>query len=535
MKLSNRRLWIFGAIAIGAIILITLLAAPASNKLNSGSTYNRAPDGYGAWYAFMSERGTPVQRWRKPFEDLANNKDAKPPITLLRVYSNLTSPGLSQSLIEQELTEKERNWVESGNTLVILGVHQPVTEAPFSSTHKAGTLSVKIDTQRREKKIKEGLLGDRFGAIVWEESIGKGRVIFATTPHLAANAYQDFQGNYEFLAQLVSQSGVPGQQRTTDNRAIANRPTGNSQNPSSLSEKENQVETGRGEWGVGSGETGNDNKVSSNLQNSSPIPYSLLPTPRQTAMWVDEYIHGYKDSELITKREYANNRAIANRSAGNSQSGGSGQQGTTGDRSTANRPTGNSQSGGSGQQGTTGDRSTANRPTGNSQNPVWVDEYIHGHKDSEVIKREQREDIFSYLAKTPLFPAFVQGFILLLVAIWTLNRRFGKPLTLSAPVVDNSEAYIQALGGVLQKANSSEFILEVVGKEEQLQLQKALGLGQVLLDHQSLVEAWVLQTGRPATELEQLLQVQSRKRRMSETDLLTWLGNWEQIRRHLPS
>jgi hypothetical protein len=507
MKLSNRRLWIFGAIAIGAIILITLLAAPASNKLNSGSTYNRAPDGYGAWYAFMSERGTPVQRWRKPFEDLANNKDAKPPITLLRVYSNLTSPRLSQSLIEQELTEKERNWVESGNTLVILGVHQPVTEAPFSTRHKAGTLSVKIDTQRREKKIKEGLLGDRFGAVVWEESIGKGRVIFATTPHLAANAYQDFQGNYEFLAQLVSQSGVPGQQRTADNRAIANRPTGNSQN----------------------------------------------------SRWVDEYIHGYKDSELIIKREYANNRSTTNRSAGNSQSGGSGQQDTADNRSTANRPTGNSQSGGSGQQGTADNRSTANRPTGNSQsggsgqqgtndnrstanrptdnsqNPVWVDEYIHGHKDSEVIKREQREDIFSYLAKTPLFPAFVQGFVLLLVAIWALNRRFGKPLTLSVPVVDNSEAYIQALGGVLQKANSSEFILEVVGKEEQLQLQKALGLGQVLLDHESLVEAWVLQTGRPATELEQLLQVQSRKRRMSETDLLTWLGNWEQIRRHLPS
>jgi hypothetical protein len=255
----------------------------------------------------------------------------------------------------------------------------------------------------------------------------------------------------------------------------------------------------------------------------------------QNPRWVDEYIHGYKDSELIIKREYANNRAIAKRSAGNSQSGGSGQQGTTGDRSTAKQPTDNSQSGGSGQQGTTGDRSTANRPTSNSQNPVWVDEYIHGHKDSEVIKREQREDIFSYLAKTPLFPAFVQGFVLLLVAIWALNRRFGKPLTLSAPVVDNSEAYIQALGGVLQKANSSEFILEVVGKEEQLQLQKALGLGQVLLDHESLVDAWVLQTGRPATELEQLLQVQSRKRRMSETDLLTWLGNWEQIRRHLPS
>jgi hypothetical protein len=449
MNLSKRRLWLFGAIAIGAIILLTLLAAPTNNRLNSGSTYNRAPEGYGAWYAFMAERGTPVQRWRKPFEDLANNKEAEPPITLLRVNSALT---------KKTLSNMEQDWVKSGNTLVILGVHQPVTEAAFSTTHNSSTGSVKIDTQRRAKDEKESLLGDRFGAIVWQKSLGEGQVIFATTPYLAANAYQDFQGNYEFLAQLVTQSGVPGQQQAVDNRLTANRPSDNSQNP----------------------------------------------------MWVDEYIHGYRDLEVI-KREHADNR------------------------STANRPTNSSQSGVPGQQRTADNRSTANRPTNNSQNPVWVDEYIHGHKDSEVIKGEQGENIFSYLAKTPLFPAFMQGFILLLVAIWALNRRFGKPLTLSAPVVDNSEAYIQALGGVLQKANSTEFILEVVGKEEQLQLQKALFLGDVPLDHQSLVNAWVQQTGRPATELEQVLQMQSRKRRMSETELLTWLGNWEQIRRHLSS
>lgn len=129
----------------------------------------------------------------------------------------------------------------------------------------------------------------------------------------------------------------------------------------------------------------------------------------------------------------------------------------------------------------------------------------------------------------------MQGLILLLVAIWAGNRRFGKPLTLSAPVVDNSEAYIQALAGVLQKANSSEFIVEVVGKDEQLQLQKALFLGQEQLDHQSLVKAWVQQTGHPAKELEQLLQMPSQKQRMSETDLLRWLEKWEQIRRHLSS
>jgi hypothetical protein len=386
MNLSKRRLGLFGAIAIGAIILITFLAAPGNNTLNSGSTYNRAPDGYGAWYAFMSERGTPVQRWRKPFEALAENNNVKPPTTLLRVNSELTW---------QELSEKEQDWVKSGNNLVILGVYQPVTKAPFSTRHKAEVGSIKIDTRRRGKNAIGRLLSDRFGAIVWENSIGKGQVIFSTTPHLGANAYQDFQGNYEFLAQLVTQIGTEEQ----------------------------------------------GNRVEFPIQN----------------------------------------------------------------------------------------------PKSKIQNSVWVDEYIHGYKDSEVIKNEERDNLFSYLANTPVFPAFVQGLILLLVAIWAGNRRFGKPLTLSAPVVDNSEAYIQALASVLQKANSSEFVVEVVGKDEQLQLQKALVLGQVPLDHQSLVDAWVQQTGRPATELEQLLQVRSRKPRMSETDLLTWLGKWAQIRRHLPS
>jgi hypothetical protein len=381
MKLSKRQLWLFGAIAIGAIVVITLLAAPANQKVNSGSTYGRAPDGYGAWYAFMEQRGTPVQRWQKPFEEFTEGKDAERPITFLRVKRGLEFPDLSY---------KEEKWVRSGNTLVVLGVRDSVTEAPFSTRHSTEAGNVKIDTTRRHRKGQGKLLSDRFGAIVWEESIGKGKVIYCTTPHLAANAYQDFPGNYEFLARLVTQEGV---------------------------EEKSAIQT-----------------IQSKIQNR-----------------------------------------------------------------------------------------------------VWVDEYIHGYKDVEVIKRESGENVFSYLAKTPLFPAFVQGLVLLAIAIWAANRRFGKPLTLSAPVVDNSEAYIQALAGVLQKANSSEFVLEVVGKEEQLQLQKALVLGDVPLDQQSLVNAWVQQTGRPAAELEQLLQAQSRKHRMSELELLTWLDNWEKIRRYLPS
>lgn len=234
MKLSNRRLWLFGAIAIGAIIALSFLAAPASNKVSSGSTYSRSPDGYGAWYAFMSERGTPVKRWRKPFGDLANNQNAKPPITLLRVNTRLT---------DLNLYGKEQDWLKKGNTLVILGVHQPVTEAPFNTIQKAGDLSVKIDTQRRERKVKEALLGDRFGASVWQQKFGDGQVIFAATPHLAANAYQDFRGNYEFLAQLVTQVGE-GERK------------------------------GEGEKPL--------------IRNS---------------VWVDEYIHGYRDPEALACQE----------------------------------------------------------------------------------------------------------------------------------------------------------------------------------------------------------------------------------------
>jgi len=400
MNSSKRRLWSLGAIAITAIIIITLVFAPANNKLNSGSTYNRAPDGYGAWYAFMSKRGTEVQRWQKPFEDFAKNPDGKPPSTLLRIYS---------SLIPEVVSEPEQNWVKQGNTLVILGVRAPVTTASFSSLHPASAGEIKIDTARRTPSDKKQILGDRFGAIVWKQTLDKGIVVFATAPYLAANAYQDFRGNYEFLAGLVTQ----------------------------LEGGETEIE---------------------GAEQALAVKLIQNPIDRQS------------------------------------------------------------------------------RETSKILNKVWVDEYIHGYKDPEVIERESEGNLFIYLAKTPLFPVLIQGTIILIVAIFAGWNRFGQPVTLSAPAVDNSEAYIQALAGVLQKANSTDFAVEIIGKEEQLQLQKALLLGQASLDSETLTTAWVEQTGRKAAELAELLRSPSQKRRrISNTDLLAWLGKWEQIRQHLPS
>ncbi|HBK62172.1 MAG TPA: DUF4350 domain-containing protein, partial [Cyanobacteria bacterium UBA11166] len=58
------------------------------------------------------------------------------------------------------------------NTLVILGVDKPVTNAPFSTMHNSPEGKIKIETTRRHKQnLTEGkdsnqILVDKFGAIV---------------------------------------------------------------------------------------------------------------------------------------------------------------------------------------------------------------------------------------------------------------------------------------------------------------------------------------------------------------------------------
>jgi len=82
----------------------------------------------------------------------------------------------------------------------------------------------------------------------------------------------------------------------------------------------------------------------------------------------------------------------------------------------------------------------------------------------------------------------------------------------------------------LLKADKNDFVVEMVGKQEQLQLQKALGLGQVLMEHQTLIDAWVEKTGTTTVELQAVLKVQSRQQPMSERDLIIWLGKWQSLR-----
>lgn len=355
MKRANRFWWL-GGIAIAVVAILTLIAAPNTSYIDNGSTYNRAPDGYGAWYAYMQKQGVKIKRWQKPIEEIKANS-----ITLVRVNSQLTSP---------ELGFDEEKWVKQGNTLVILGVRGAATAADFSTLQESPLGNIKIETSRRYKGTELNVeLGDLLGAVVWSKKVGKGLAIFSTTPYIAANAYQDYPNNFKYLAQLVSK------------------------NPQ---------------------------------------------------IFIDEYSHGYKDKST----------------------------------------TGSSQ----------GDRN-------------WL----------------------GYLAKTLLKPLLLQAGVLLMVLIWAQNRRFGAPASIEAPAIDNNIAYIQALAGVLEKAQCSEFILNIVSKEEQLRLQQSLGLGKIPLDRQTLVDNWVQQTKLSSTQLQQLLS-QVSPHRLSDKQLLEWLDKWQKIR-----
>jgi hypothetical protein len=277
-----------------------------------------------------------------------------------------------------------------------LGVAAPAQDGTFSGMFPSPQGAVKIETKRRLREtipigglLKDisvrSILSDRSGSVMVEYSIGKGRLILATTPHLAANTYQDIRSNYELLANLV----------TIDRQQII----------------------------------------------------------------VDEYIHGYRDRS----------KKIAGSNADD---------------------------------------------------------------DSEA----RMGDILGYLANTPLIIVLLNLTLGIIVVIWQQNQRFGRIIVPKPPQIENSQAYIQALGGVLRQANSSEFVIQNIGRAEQLSWQKKLGLGgERLLDSDTLINAWETRTKLPTEDLRFVLKLTTAARRLSPTELTIWLMKLQTISRQLSS
>jgi hypothetical protein len=377
-----RQYWKMILTAVAIIVLITVVNAMGGGDRLKGSSYSLEPQGYGAWYQQMVDKGVAIERWRKPTAKVFNKYSSG--TTLLQINSGLE---------EFSLAPLEKKWIENGNTLVILGADALSNDIEFSQNLASPQGQVKIETTRRFKatdsassyfklpSIPTSIVSDDYGAVVWQSSIGKGKLILATTPYLAANAYQDSTANYELLTAL----------------------------------------------------TGNQQRIV-----------------------VDEYLHGYREP----------------------------------------------------------------RKPGNPLNPD--DPQLDGEGDG----------LMSYFAKTPFFVAFVNICLVLGVLVWQQNRRFGAVIIPQPPQVDNSVAYIQALGGILRQAQSSEFVLQNVGKAEQLKLQQLLGLGnKQLVDRQTLVDAWLVQTKLPAADLPVILQLAPGT--FTEAELQQWLNKLQAMRDQL--
>lgn len=348
---------LLGLLALG--LLVTLLF-PQHQTL--GSSFGRQPGDYGAWYAYMEEQGHPIDRLSQPYDQLSTDQ----PLTVIQVQFPF-APALSKS---------DRDWIAQGNTLVILSPIASATRAPYQTTLDTPAGEVQIETTRRRRGTRgvTPLLEDDHGLIAWEDREGEGRILWAVTPFLAANAYQDQPGNFALLEAWATELGGP--------------------------------------------------------------------------IWVDEYIHGYRDPEQV-----------------------------------------------------------------------------------EGVARTWTE----YLITSSLLPVGIQILVILGIGIWAANRRLGQALAPPEAALSNSETYIQALAAVLQKAHSTPFVLETLGKAERIEIQRALGLGRESITPPHLLQIWTERTGRPATELESVLNTlpqpgSQAHRSMTDKQLLQWLQQIRQVR-----
>lgn len=187
----RKRLWLWIAIALGMVLLLVII--PTQSQSQAGSSYYSGPSGYSAWYDWLTSQNISIKRSLQPYQNLTSDS----PVTLIQVYP-------------QTIDSVFTDWVSTGNTLVILGFTAPAAGVNFTTLQPTNVGYVRIDSRRRfqgdQTKI---LLGDDYGAIAWESIIGKGKVIYLTTPFLAANAYQDYLPNYQFLAQIVTEGNKP--------------------------------------------------------------------------------------------------------------------------------------------------------------------------------------------------------------------------------------------------------------------------------------------------------------------------------------
>ena len=398
--LKNRYFWL-ATMLLALLVGVLLVAAPATSRLDSGSTWSRAPAGYSAWFESLADGGIQINRWQRPVSqliDLLNHGPENLDGTSPTLIQHSAAPGQTNTpatlvVVLPDFFEAAElpglvpwlpAWLEAGHRLVVLGVKTPATAAPFNQTLDSPFGDIDIQTRRRYEgslPTSSRILADDYGTVIWRDegelfyrsNARSGDLFLVGTPFLAANAYLDAPGNFALLTDLV--------------------------------------------------------------------------TRHNGQIWVDEYLHGYRDLQAE------------------------------------------------------GDPAS---------NTTWI----------------------SYIAQTPWLVFGVQALIVVLLAILALNRRLGHRLTVTSPPVDNSRAYIDALAGVLRKANSHGFVVQTISQAERMALQKALGLGGQPVSDEQLTAAWQQQTDAPAADLAPIVAARAPRQ---EDQLKAWLQQLQSVHQFIPT
>lgn len=166
---------------------------------------------------------------------------------------------------------------------------------------------------------------------------------------------------------------------------------------------------------------------------------------------------------------------------------------------------------------------------------IYFDEWLHGYRQrtlehgyrqrtlEDVARGTVPQTLFDYFSRTPWLAVGLQLVLLFLFLLWQQSQRFGSPLLEKEPVFSNSAAYIEALAGVLQRAQQRQFVLKQLQDRFRYELASQLGLAanpHHLPRDAELIQAWQTATGRSPDSLQALL---SNTASVDDAQLLQWL------------
>jgi hypothetical protein len=131
------------------------------------------------------------------------------------------------------------------------------------------------------------------------------------------------------------------------------------------------------------------------------------------------------------------------------------------------------------------------------KSPIMFDERCHGFSAGE--------NAWYYVLHSPVGYVILQLMLLAVVALISLNQRFGQPLIVSTARRISNLAFIEGLASTYERAHARDAAWAMMYAPFKAKLCKRLGIApDASLEH--LSEAWAQQSGRAQTEIQAFLQ-----------------------------